>query len=60
MMEEQKATRSEVKGMEKKGYEGKITNAGFQHVKAPHQQPKGAVDVKKTTGKDLRSKAGSK
>ena len=46
--------------MEKKGYEGKITNAGFQHVKAPHQQPKGGVGVKITTGKDLRSRAGSK
>ena len=46
--------------MERKGYEGKITNAGYQHVKAPHQQPKGSVGVKITTGKDLRSRAGSK
>lgn len=44
----------------KQGYEGRITNAGAQHVKAPHTQPKSTAAVKKTTGKDLRSRAGSK
>lgn len=44
----------------KDGYEGKITNAGSQMVAAPNAQPKTPANVKVTTGKDLRSKAGSK
>lgn len=46
--------------MEKKGYEGRIKNTGAQIVQAPFQQPKSNPGVKKTTGKDLRSRAGSK
>lgn len=39
----------------KQGYEGKISNKGTQHVKAPYPQTKGpSSNVKK--GDDLRSK----
>lgn len=47
--------------VEKKGgYEGRIKNTGAQVVKAPFAQPKSNTGIKKTTGKDLRSRAGSK
>ncbi len=42
------------------GYEGKITNAGAQQVQAPNAQPKSKTDTSVTTGKDLRSNAGTK
>lgn len=46
--------------MEKKDYCGKIKNTGAQFVQAPNQQPKTKDQTKITTGKDLRSRAGSK
>ena len=45
---------------EKKDYCGKIKNTGAQFVQAPNQQPKQKDQSKITTGKDLRSRAGSK
>lgn len=45
---------------EKKDYVGKIKNTGAQFVQAPNQQPKTKDQTKITTGKDLRSRAGSK
>lgn len=45
---------------EKKDYCGKIKNTGAQFVQAPNQQPKTKDQTKITTGKDLRSRAGSK
>lgn len=45
---------------EKKDYCGKIKNTGAQFVEAPNQQPKPKDQTKITTGKDLRSRAGSK
>lgn len=45
---------------EKKDYCGKIKNTGAQFVQAPNQQPKQKDQTKITTGKDLRSRAGSK
>ena len=46
--------------MEKKDYCGKIKNTGAQFVQAPNQQPKTKDQTKITTGKDLRTRAGSK
>jgi len=40
---------------EKKGYAGKIANAGTQVVKAPHQVKAKGGKVKVKTGRDLRS-----
>ena len=45
---------------EKKDYCGKIKNTGAQFVQAPNQQQKQKDQTKITTGKDLRSRAGSK
>lgn len=45
---------------EKKDYCGKIKNTGAQFVQAPNRQPKTNDKTKITTGKDLRSRAGSK
>ena len=45
---------------EKKDYVGKIKNNGAQFVEAPNRQPKTKDQTKITTGKDLRSRAGSK
>ena len=42
------------------GYAGKITNGGSQVVKPLHPQPKTPQTATITTGKDLRSRAGSK
>ena len=38
------------------GYIGRVSNAGSQYVKAPHQNtPKGGKTVSTKSGKDLRS-----
>lgn len=44
---------------DKKGYAGRISNAGAQYVEAPHKQQKPADNSKILKGKDLRVK-GSK
>ena len=45
---------------DKKGYDGKISNAGAQHVTALHPKQGGADKTKVGTGKDLRGQAGGK
>lgn len=45
---------------EKKDYAGAIKNTGAQFVSAPNTQKKTQDQTKITTGKDLRSRAGSK
>lgn len=45
---------------DKKGYDGKISNAGAQHVTALHPKKASADKTKVVTGKDLRGQAGGK
>ena len=55
-----KGGRRRRKMAEKKGYDGKISNAGAQHVAALHPKKGGTDKTKVVTGKDLRGQAGGK